>query len=473
MGYKVGYSLAAMTSLLEKIESEDIYNTGWGKLESSPTNPLFVNNLTSDYIGNWTIDYASQIPAALEGIRPFNIIIYTISDVLYQMTFYKNRVWTRSYDAATTTWTTWAEGLAADSMDFSEGEPLAPGAWSLWFDASGEEPVIKTFDIVNRRWLIVQPANMMRISVYDTTGKQLDFFTYMDNKMTTYNYAASFADFESHIANTTLHVTSAEKEQWDAAVDESDMQDMVDAAEATVEATIETKVGVAQATTSSQISTINAYQGTLDTHTGNTTIHPNLATQADWASRAEGNHTHMSDGRVTVAAANVVSGLIDVARIPATALERNVTVADMTALLALTSSDVQEGDSVYVTTGTSGGFETYFVVDESALGTMNAFLRFNLDMVEMTWQNIVNKPTTLAGFGITDAYSKDDIDDTVLGPYVDGSAQLVTDALALKGVTDGIDLSASTITSIDSARTDADDYTSQINVLMSNIGAEF
>ena len=73
------------------------------------------------------------------------------------------------------------------------------------------------------------------------------------------------------------------------------------------------------------------------------------------------------------ASATGLIGIIPMANIPKGAIEKLVQVADQTAMLALTSDDVQVGDSVKnLKTG-----RLYIVVDESKLGTMDAFVEYS------------------------------------------------------------------------------------------------
>lgn len=72
-----------------------------------------------------------------------------------------------------------------------------------------------------------------------------------------------------------------------------------------------------------------------------------------------------------VAAANI-DGVIPISKIPQGALERLTKVADEAALLALTAEQVQLGDTVQL-------LDTkvmYVVVDESKLGTKDAFTEY-------------------------------------------------------------------------------------------------
>ena len=66
-------------------------------------------------------------------------------------------------------------------------------------------------------------------------------------------------------------------------------------------------------------------------------------------------------------------GVIPLANIPQGAIEKLVKVSNNTAMLALTSNDVQNGDSVLTTDNN----RMYIVTDEKKLGTMDAFTEYS------------------------------------------------------------------------------------------------
>lgn len=103
---------------------------------------------------------------------------------------------------------------------------------------------------------------------------------------------------------------------------------------------------------------------------------------------ALGNHTHTADD-ITSVNASAIKGTIPVDNLPAAALERLVVVEDDTARLALTQERVQNGDTVKVT---SSG-KMYFVKDETKLGTENAFEEYTVGAASaVAWTGITNKP---------------------------------------------------------------------------------
>ena len=152
----------------------------------------------------------------------------------------------------------------------------------------------------------------------------------------------------------------------------------------------------------------------LDEHIENDELHATKEKQEYWSNKAEPDHTHFNDGRVEVDASKIVSGVIEMARLPKGAKERITKVQSIAEMLALTIDDVQDGDRVAVkhseaTDSTPETWELYEVIDETKLGTMDAFLEGSAgSSTYIDWENVEQKPTTVEGYGITNAYNKTD-----------------------------------------------------------------
>ena len=101
--------------------------------------------------------------------------------------------------------------------------------------------------------------------------------------------------------------------------------------------------------------------------------------------------------------ASGIQGVIDISHIPQGALERVVQVADDTARKKLTAAQAQLGDTVKVlSTG-----RMYIVVDESKLSTDDGYMEYTAGQAaQVPWSGVTGKPTTLGGYGITDAAPK-------------------------------------------------------------------
>lgn len=95
----------------------------------------------------------------------------------------------------------------------------------------------------------------------------------------------------------------------------------------------------------------------------------------------------------------ITSGTIGIERLPKGALERLVIVDNQAARYKLTTSDVQEGDTVKQNdTGVM-----YFVVDTTNLSNENGYKVYTAgSATSVPWSGVTSKPTTIAGYGITD-----------------------------------------------------------------------
>lgn len=129
--------------------------------------------------------------------------------------------------------------------------------------------------------------------------------------------------------------------------------------------------------------------------------------------------------------ATKIVGTLNVTNIPASVIERLSLVENDEALLALTSDTVQNGDSVKVkNTG-----KMYFVKDSEKLGTMEAFEEYSVgSAASVPWSGVTGTPTTLAGYGITDAVNVADTATTgankVLKTNADGKIEVDTTGAA-------------------------------------------
>lgn len=130
---------------------------------------------------------------------------------------------------------------------------------------------------------------------------------------------------------------------------------------------------------------------TVDKH-GHVTAGDNPTTLSGYGitDAAPKTHTHGSDD-ITELDASKLTGTIDIARIPAGALERLAIVSNDDARFALTTTDVQNGDVVKVTETSS----LYFVVDDTKLSTEAGYEAYATGTaMSVSWGGITNKPET-------------------------------------------------------------------------------
>lgn len=135
-------------------------------------------------------------------------------------------------------------------------------------------------------------------------------------------------------------------------------------------------------------------------------------------------------------ASKITTGTIDIARLPKGALDNLVLVTNDAGRFALTTEDVQNGDTVKVTeTGI-----LYLVSDETKLGTAEAFTEYTAGRATaIDWSGVENKPTEFK----PEAHTHKSSDVTAMTGYT-GTYFEETDSLnaALKKVEDKVVLAS-------------------------------
>ena len=101
-------------------------------------------------------------------------------------------------------------------------------------------------------------------------------------------------------------------------------------------------------------------------------------------------HVH-EDGDIISLNASKLTGTIDIERLPVGALERLILVEDDTERLALTTKEIQKGDTVKV----AKTDKMYFVVDDTKLSTEDGYVEYSAgSATSVDWSGIKNKPST-------------------------------------------------------------------------------
>lgn len=109
--------------------------------------------------------------------------------------------------------------------------------------------------------------------------------------------------------------------------------------------------------------------------------------------KANSSHSHGNGDITSLDASKITSGTISIDRLPQGALERLTVVADDTARFKLTSTSVQKGDTVKVT---STG-KMYYVVDETKLSTEAGYEVYAAGTAaSVPWSGVTGKPSTYA-----------------------------------------------------------------------------
>ena len=130
---------------------------------------------------------------------------------------------------------------------------------------------------------------------------------------------------------------------------------------------------------------------------GSNTIAPLTADSTLAAGKVSGT---LATGNIpNLDASKITSGTISVDRLPATALERCVVVADDTARFKLTTSSVQVGDTVKVTATK----KMYMVINSSKLTSEAGYEEY---FTSTDWSTITNKPSSYTPSSHTHAKSQ-------------------------------------------------------------------
>ena len=115
----------------------------------------------------------------------------------------------------------------------------------------------------------------------------------------------------------------------------------------------------------------------------------------------------LQTGIQNIDASQIKTGTLDISLFPKAAIERIYVVASEAELANLTTEQVQNGDTVKIADADGSVGKMYFVTDETKLGTadyMQGLMPYSAGTASaVDWSGVQNKPTTLAGYGITDA----------------------------------------------------------------------
>lgn len=135
--------------------------------------------------------------------------------------------------------------------------------------------------------------------------------------------------------------------------------------------------------------------------------------------------------------ATKISGVLNISQIPTTALERLYVVANKTALLALTSEQVQNGDTVKVTSYADGSetpiSKMFLVVDESKLGTSDAIDAFTEYTASTYWSNIKDIPNIAYKGDLAKVATSGSYEDLANKPTIPSSTNQLTNNGAPNG----------------------------------------
>ena len=367
MAYNTKHSKEDITIALDRGQNIRITNNGWVKLLSSLSDPINLGDLKTP--GNYSILFWTDGPNfGDKSITPINVTVVKVDGVITQLVNAGGKYFNRSIADGEINYGRWK--IDSNNYDINPG-PTSPGApisgETLWLDTSDPtNPLLKLY--INAGWKVIDPEGVMKSEVYDTQGKASDIFKYIDDVIAQSSVGEITELVNNHLKDTTIHTTATEKAKWRSSATEEELDTKVNTFIEEMNTIVTTEVNSNSTEVDSLSTNIAAEYEGLVTHASNTTIHPDSVKQAEWDAKADNDHTHILDGKVTISGDQIVGDLnnFDESKIPYTAKERIYTTSSYDEMNALKLNPVHNGDIVFMNDGINK--EYYEVIDESKLG---------------------------------------------------------------------------------------------------------
>lgn len=392
-------------------------------------------------IGNFVIHLYTNGPTEITGtdnlVDPIvlNVMLNKTttaeSTTTYSQMYYLkagDRYFQYNPSATSPNWVEVTDGIDTEELiKWEKGDtPPQDTTGSVWVDTTTDPPSLKYY--YGGQWVSMQETNAMLSTTYDPQNKKVPAYGYLNDLISELN--AGYGEFLKHKANelTLIHVTAEDRALWESVLSADELSQIITQAAEDLASDAadlyESELGVGAAEDN-----VDAVKLQYDTHLQG---HVTDAKAAEWDSKAEANHQHILDGKVTLDGSAFTSGYLNTHRLPPEILERLYEVASITELGADTITDEQRNaryhnGNTFVQLDPGGDVKKnrwFRVIDQTKIGTpnyMEGLLEFTNDWDAPTtfpWSNVSNKPTTVAGYGITDLYTKEEMEN-VLEPVED------------------------------------------------------
>ena len=239
----------------------------------------------------------------------------------------------------------------------------------FWIDTSNSSTnksvVLKYYN--NGTWISYKSDKTLQSSVYDPTGKRKDPFIEVMTQLE--KLVGDYTNFIKHKNNelALIHITNEEREKYNLIISRDDLNKIFGEGGAIYNqiVTFIEENTREQFKTDSYTSKVNELETKLDEHLRN---HIDDSKITSWDNKANKNHTHNLDGKVTINGSDIVGDIkFNSSDLPNNVKERVVTVASEEERLALTIDTVQNGDTVCVDNNSDNPI-WYKVIDDSKLG---------------------------------------------------------------------------------------------------------
>jgi len=412
MGYPTQFEGPKMDSLFEAGSKIKTMANGWLHLESSTDTPVDINTLIN--VGNYTVDHWMNAPAEFDEFNeldnsPLSIVTSSQLGYVYQVAYYYSSsisAYIRRYNPGNKSFNEWVLVFANSSVSSEDTPPTTNLEESVWLDPATHE--FKTYDAATKEWKAVIPADMMDLDVYDPEHKRLDFYMYVDEALEglhpSTDDGSGEIDYETHMNDKVIHPTKEKVEEWRTAATTTKVELKVGEIRDTVLRQADQQAKGFEESTELLKAATAEYDQNISVHIMNGEIHPTDAKRKSWDEKALVDHEHVNDDTVQVSAEDV-DGNVPLELIPKNVFELTTVLDSLDEMLGLLPTDVQTGDFVYVRYPEA---VLYVVIDDSKLGTMDAFRTYSVGAGQLAWDNVKGKPATIEGYGITDAPNKED-----------------------------------------------------------------
>ena len=411
MLYEVLYSGERIDEILEAIGHIKSVLNGWVKLESTKESPIDFTTLINP--GNFSFDYWISGPN-VNLASPIKAIITKEGKYIRQYVFtlgYNTSAYTRTYEIGSMVFSPWELVGLNKGLTTGNTAPTNPKANDIWINTSNKGAVIQYYDANTNSWVPLNPYDYMDPEVYnpDDTKFPRGIYQYIDQRVKNVNPSGgeTSIDFNGHINNANIHVTKDEKAIFDNKMTSDSLLTAMNKLANELKLYTSNKISGSGIDVSAIQLLVDQLTTSWNNHIKNNVKHPSAEQRANWDSKADKNHTH-DISQITLDVSDV-TGTIPISLIPDDAKERQVSVTTEEQLLALTVKEVQNGDFIYFDHGDNKS-EVLIVIDQTKLGSRDAFLSYSVPGEEITWDKIQGKPTTFEGLGITDVVSNERID---------------------------------------------------------------
>lgn len=379
-------------------------SNGWIKIKTEPASPVDINQLINP--GNFIFSYFINGSTVMNKCKPINLMVLQINGVITQIAPIVDSFEVREYDDITKKFGNWVTVKTASYIYQQDTAPTDVGEGTLWINTSDvTHPVFERFDGIN--WNIIKPSNTMDVTIYDKRNIKMDIYEFIEAKIAEFDISDLGSILNDHMSNLDIHISSAERQEYESRMTESQLIEKIEEAKTEVTEYIDEQVSGFDNGITEVREGIQTVNSNITSHTSNQGIHITPEEIALWNSKADADHGHNLDGKVKIDASDVVSGTFPISMIPKAAIENTYDVDTDEDRFLLTIDDVQNGDTVY-----AKDTETfYYVVDDTKLDQEDGYKPYSTGIAKsMQWSNIKNIPNTLSGLGITDAYNKQEIE---------------------------------------------------------------